>query len=131
MKWFHHDADSHKDPFIEWLLDNIPKGYQTFFIILEMMSEQYKPTSLEDVKKPIVLRVQTIMERTRVKKKDVLVSLLKHYESNPLNKQPWKVNFLDGPYDGYVELFSIKLVKDADTYTGNRLKKLGIKLEQD
>ena len=123
MKWFHHDVDSHKDPFIEWLLDNITKGYQSFFIILEMMSEQYRPKTIEDSKTPIVLRLKTIMASTRINKKEDINKLLDACATHPLNKKPWFVNHLDGKRAGYVELFSPKLTDDADDYTKKCLKK--------
>ena len=97
MRWFQHDTKSHRDPFIEWLLDTYPRGYQIFFIVLEMMGDKFNKKT---PKKPITLRLKTIMERTRIKKIDHLRTILESFRDHPLNKNDWnkKLDKLDNKY---------------------------------
>ena len=120
MKWFHHDVESYKDPFIEWLMDNHEKGYQVFFVLLEMMAEKFRPDKAHE---PITLRLKTIMERTRVKKIDHLRDILESFSNHSLNKNTWTVKFLNDDAEGFVLIYSKKLVDCADEYTKKAMRK--------
>lgn len=122
MKWFQHDTQSHRDPFIEYLLDEYgPTGYTVFFVVLEMMGEKFNPSKPHA---PIIFRLKTIQERTRVGKIDHLSRILLTLSSHPLNKNIWEVSILNGDMNGYVSLYSKKLVDNADRYTHGQIKKV-------